>query len=264
MKYISMIYENSSELVDLSEREYEDLLQQHKKLQQLSKENETYNSANQLAPADKAVSVRIRNKQTIVTDGPFSETKELFVGYYVFECTDLDRAIHWAKMIPTRTSSGVEIRPIDNTSCADSENHTPKQNFSLHAEMTLYSLLIYQTETIIDAHSPNQLKELIQGNNAFVKRAYAAGEYVTGAKLMPPVTATSIRHTDTPHQITDGPFSEAKEVLLGQHIVACKSFDDAIEYATSIPDASTGVIEVRPIKMYEQIGEESLEWINSA
>ena len=59
-----------------------------------------------------ATTVRVRNGQTITTDGPFAETKEELGGYYLLDAPDLDVAIEMAAKIPTAERGSVEIRPI--------------------------------------------------------------------------------------------------------------------------------------------------------
>ncbi len=54
---------------------------------------------------------RVVEPNGVVSDGPFAETKELFVGFYLFECADLEAAIELAKRIPVSEMGGVEIRP---------------------------------------------------------------------------------------------------------------------------------------------------------
>ncbi len=59
-----------------------------------------------------ATTVRVRSGETVVTDGPFAETKEQLGGYYLVECDDLDAAIEIAARIPGATIGSIEIRPI--------------------------------------------------------------------------------------------------------------------------------------------------------
>jgi hypothetical protein len=59
-----------------------------------------------------ATTVRVRNGETLTTDGPFAETKEQLAGYFVVECTDLDEAIEVAARIPGAKDGAVEVRPI--------------------------------------------------------------------------------------------------------------------------------------------------------
>ena len=59
-----------------------------------------------------AKSVRVRNGETIVTDGPYAETKEQIGGFFLVECGDLDEAIDLASRVPVVTKASVEIRPL--------------------------------------------------------------------------------------------------------------------------------------------------------
>ena len=65
-----------------------------------------------LQPTSTATSVRIRDGQTLTTDGPFAETKEQLGGSYILECKDLDEAIEYAGTIPTAPYGTVEVRPV--------------------------------------------------------------------------------------------------------------------------------------------------------
>ena len=67
----------------------------------------------QLEPPETATTVRVQEGRTLVTDGPFAETKEAIGGYLLFEADDLDAAIELASRIPTaRLGGAVEVRPI--------------------------------------------------------------------------------------------------------------------------------------------------------
>jgi hypothetical protein len=59
-----------------------------------------------------ATTVRVRNGQTVTTDGPFAETKEQLGGYYLLNCKNLDEAIEFAAMIPGAKHGSIEVRPI--------------------------------------------------------------------------------------------------------------------------------------------------------
>ena len=66
----------------------------------------------QLAPPSDATTVRIRNGDVLLTDGPFAETKELICGFDVIECRDLDEAIEVASKHPVARFGMVEVRPF--------------------------------------------------------------------------------------------------------------------------------------------------------
>lgn len=65
-----------------------------------------------LEPTTAATTVRVREGRTLVSDGPFAETKEALGGYYLLECPDLDTAIELAAKIPGAAYGSIEIRPI--------------------------------------------------------------------------------------------------------------------------------------------------------
>lgn len=65
-----------------------------------------------LRPAGDATTVRVRGDETLVTDGPFAETKEQIAGYDVIECADLDEAIGVAARHPVARFGTIEVRPF--------------------------------------------------------------------------------------------------------------------------------------------------------
>jgi hypothetical protein len=67
-----------------------------------------------LEPTPTATSVRVQDGRTVVTDGPFAETKEALGGFYLLECRDLDEAIEMAAKIPAAKRGTIEVRPIWN------------------------------------------------------------------------------------------------------------------------------------------------------
>lgn len=71
-----------------------------------------YIAAQALQPIDTATTVRMRNGQLSLTDGPFAETKEQLAGFYLIEAKDLNEAIHWASKIPPARFGSIEVRPV--------------------------------------------------------------------------------------------------------------------------------------------------------
>ncbi|BCB75917.1 YciI family protein [Phytohabitans flavus] len=66
----------------------------------------------QLASVNAATTVRVRNGELLVSDGPFAETKEVIVGYDLLECADLDEAIEIARAHPMARAGRIELRPF--------------------------------------------------------------------------------------------------------------------------------------------------------
>ena len=65
-----------------------------------------------LRPVESATSVRVRDGETEIVDGPFAVTKEVLAGYYVLECADLDEALRQAARLPMVGWATVEVRPV--------------------------------------------------------------------------------------------------------------------------------------------------------
>ena len=69
-------------------------------------------SSNALHPVDTATTVRVRNGETEITDGPFAVTKEVLAGYYLLDCSDIDEALAQAARLPLARYGSVEVRPV--------------------------------------------------------------------------------------------------------------------------------------------------------
>jgi hypothetical protein len=76
------------------------------------RESGHYVAGQALQPTDTATTVRVRNGQLTLTDGPFAETKEQLAGFYMIEAKDLNEAIHWASKIPPARFGSIEVRPV--------------------------------------------------------------------------------------------------------------------------------------------------------
>jgi hypothetical protein len=67
---------------------------------------------NALAGLETATTVRVRDGETLVSDGPFAETKEMLGGYYVIDVPDREAAVAWAARVPNAPYGTIEIRPV--------------------------------------------------------------------------------------------------------------------------------------------------------
>jgi hypothetical protein len=65
-----------------------------------------------LHPTESATTVRVKNGETVATDGPFAETREQLGGFYMIDVDDLDAAIQWAAKMPNAHRGSIEIRPV--------------------------------------------------------------------------------------------------------------------------------------------------------
>ena len=109
MKFMLLIYMKEGAMTD-GEREqcYVDSAQLCQELHAKGQ----FVSANPLEPVATASSVRIRDGQRLVTDGPFAETREHLGGYFLVEVKDQDEALRIAERIPAARKGTVEVRPV--------------------------------------------------------------------------------------------------------------------------------------------------------
>jgi hypothetical protein len=111
MKYMLLIYstEAREEFDALAEEEQNAIFAEYMAIQ----DEPHVLGGDQLQPTDSATTVRVANGETLTTDGPFSETKEVLGGYYMLEADNLDRALEVAARIPAaRMGGAIEVRPL--------------------------------------------------------------------------------------------------------------------------------------------------------
>lgn len=109
MKYMLLVYDNPASWTDVTEEQMKGLYAEYAAV---SQDPATVHSA-QLSPIETAKTVRVRNGETLTTDGPFAETKEHLGGYYLVEADSIEAAAKIAARIPSaRLGGSIEVRPI--------------------------------------------------------------------------------------------------------------------------------------------------------
>lgn len=113
--------------------------------------------------------------------------------------------------------------------------------------MPRYAALLYRDEAAGPAQNSPEMQQLYQAWGAFNAEIQKSGVLTASSGLQPTPTATTVRVRDGKTLTTDGPFAETKEQLGGVFILECKDLDEAIHWASKIPDALHGSVELRPI-----------------
>ena len=110
MRYVLHIYSssNGSDWDNLSEEEQNAVFAEYGAIQNAP----GVVGGDQLQPASTVTTVRVQDGQTLTTDGPFAETKEVLGGYYLIDVATLDEALEWAAKIPSARCGHIEVRPI--------------------------------------------------------------------------------------------------------------------------------------------------------
>ena len=109
-QYMLLVYEEEVEPAVQAERERE--LPLFVELHRSLREAGLLDSVRRLRSVESATSVRVRDGETEITDGPFALTKEVLAGYYILDCADLDEAIKQAARLPMARWATVEVRPV--------------------------------------------------------------------------------------------------------------------------------------------------------
>ena len=109
-QYMLLVYEEEVDSAAQAEREQvtPTLLELHASLREAG----LLVGVQRLRSVESATSVRVREGETEITDGPFAVTKEVLAGYYILDCADLDEALKQATRLPMARWRTVEVRPV--------------------------------------------------------------------------------------------------------------------------------------------------------
>jgi hypothetical protein len=108
-QYMLMVYEEEVDAAAQAERERELplFLELHRSLREAG----LLVRVQRLHSSESATSVRVRDQEAEIIDGPFAVTKEVLAGYYILECADLDEALGYAAQLPVARWGTIEVRP---------------------------------------------------------------------------------------------------------------------------------------------------------
>jgi hypothetical protein len=188
-----------------------------------------------------AATVRVRDGETLVADGPFAETKEFIAGFNVLECASLDEAIEVSAKCPISWFQALEIRPFMAGLRLDEKAFAFGRGEDGDARPYLLTMWMGGTPA-----APFDDQAVIDEGEAWRQDLEARGLQVLGNALEGPETATTVRVRDGETLLTDGPFIETKEFVAGIDVVSCADRQQAIQLAAAHPIARYHAIEVRP------------------
>jgi hypothetical protein len=187
-----------------------------------------------------ATTVKVRDGQLIVTDGPFAETKEQVAGYDVIECDSAEEAVRWARRHPHSWMGAVEVRALVG---GGSVVHLPGPATG----KTRYMMLVCTDPAV----EPQELAR-VEPVGPWVTEMSSRGVRLFGGELEPAGRARTVRGKDPGAIVTDGPFAETKEQVAGFDVLECDDLDEVIEVASKHPMARAGIVEVRPFRSLEE------------
>jgi hypothetical protein len=112
VRYILLIYGEEARWASLSQEQQQAEFAAYASFTQDLVDRGMMRAGEALEDSSKATTVRVRDGERLVTDGPFVETKEQVGGFYLIECESLDEAIDAAAKIPAARGGAIEVRPI--------------------------------------------------------------------------------------------------------------------------------------------------------
>lgn len=189
---------------------------------------------------EPAATVRNRNGEVLVSDGPFAETKEFVGGLDVFDCADRAEAIEVEGKSPVARFLPFEVRPFT----AGALLGAGLDAFGRGDDGAGIPHLL--TVWVAGAPAPLDDAAAMRDYDAWQQTLEARGTYVLGGGLGGPATAATLRYRDGQTQVSDGSFLDLDEFIAGVDIVSCGDRQQAIALAATHPFARSHAIEVRP------------------
>ena len=119
MRYVALLYWEEDRRPTPASPDFEDILEEYAQVNRSMKAAGEYVSAAPLENVAESVSVRKRDGKTVITDGPFAETKERLGGFYLMDVESLEDALAYAERIPAARYGKIEVRPVMEVTLPD-------------------------------------------------------------------------------------------------------------------------------------------------
>jgi hypothetical protein len=114
MKFLLLLYGDESQWADATPEEISKMMEDYQAYDGEIQGAGVYVGGEALEPSSAATTVRVRDGEPVLSDGPFAETREQLGGFYLLDCADLDEALRWASKLPAALDGSVEVRPVLN------------------------------------------------------------------------------------------------------------------------------------------------------
>jgi hypothetical protein len=112
MQYMLLIYNPPGDWESMPAEERKAITAEYFSFTEELRESGKLVGGDALQPISTATSLRVRDGETLTTDGPFAETKEVLGGYYLIEAESLDEALEWGAKVPGAKYGTIEVRPV--------------------------------------------------------------------------------------------------------------------------------------------------------
>jgi len=192
---------------------------------------------------ETAATVRVRDGETLVTDGPFVEAKEFIAGFNLLDCADLDEAIEVQAKGPVSWFKAIEIRPFaDGPWLGEGASAFGRGQ---DGDASPYALAGWTGRT---PAGPPVDQAVMREVKAWRRDLQTRGLHILGGELEGADTATTLRVRAGKTLLGDGTFIKTGEFITGIDVVSCADRQQAIQFAATHPLARYHAIEVRPFE----------------
>jgi hypothetical protein len=219
-----------------------------------------------LAPSAKGIRVRMSGDRFTIVDGPFPGSEALVAGYWLIQAPSKDEAIAWAQRVPGATDAEQEIEvrtlyemgdlPVDAAEQPDGWREKEQQFRDAPAPparkrgATRY-LFMLKSDALAESGTPPDPKIMaVMGD--LMDELVKAGALLGGEGLKPTATGARVRGAAGKRRVTDGPFTETKEMIAGYLMAQLATREEAIALAkrwlvihVAAPGLTAGEIEIR-------------------
>ena len=194
-----------------------------------------------LRPSSRAVRLKLWPGGESITDGPFTETKELIAGFTVFEAASKEEALALLKQWPASDAyaTGEAVLELRETGCPGGCAQVPP---AAAGEDRHYVILLRSDAgTEADRIPPQHVLDTLDAFNA---EQAAQGRLLAGDGLKSSTRGARVRLAGGQASVIDGPFAEAKELIAGFWMIRAASMDDAVAWARTLPYPTGPYVEV--------------------
>lgn len=196
-----------------------------------------------LGAADRARTVRVRDGEVLVSDGPFTVSEAWIAGFDILSADSIDDALEFAARHPMARGGSIEVREFWPLRRQRAKVRPPAGQ----PGSTRYFMFV-ATDTDPDRSGGGySIRE-------WVSEMTERGISIDGDRLRPAEDAKTIRVRSGQTMVTDGPFTESKEWVAGYDLLECVDLDEAIEVASKHPMARAGRLELRPVWPMDSAG----------
>lgn len=201
-----------------------------------------------LQPSSRGARIRFSGGKPTVTDGPFTESKELIAGFTMVEAASREEVIEWLKRWPQEDGGGNSALEIREGGCPGGLRGVSGEGApALPEGLRRFMILLKSNDRAETGAVPDSqwLGRMARHNDEAVQ----AGVLLMGEGLKPSARASRLKFARGKPSVMDGPFAEAKELLAGFWIIQARSLQAAVDWALGYPfpfsDSEEVEVEIR-------------------